>query len=155
MPAENVQDYPRPPALEPVTERLRVVLAGTIIADTDRGFRVLETHHPPTYYIPVADILEGALVPVPGSSWCEWKGRAQYFDAKAAGITSHRAAWGYPNPTARFALLKDHVAFYPERMEACFVRDELVEAQPGSFYGGWVTSNLRGIVKGGPGTLGW
>ncbi len=155
LPTENVQDYPRPPALEAVTFRLRVILAGTVIADTERGYRVLETHHPPTYYLPMADIRAGALIPARGSSWCEWKGKAQYFDVKSGGVVSHKAAWHYPEPTARFAQLKDHVAFYPERMEACFVSDELVDAQPGSFYGGWVTSNLTGIIKGGRGTEGW
>ncbi|MDJ0860564.1 MAG: DUF427 domain-containing protein [Dinoroseobacter sp.] len=152
---ENVQNYPRPPALEPVGARLRVVLSGAVIADTTQGFRVLETHHPPTYYIPIPDVLAGVLQPAAGRSWCEWKGQAQYFDVKANDVVSHKAAWGYPEPTARFVALRDHVAFYPERMEACFVGDEMVESQPGSFYGGWVTSNLTGIVKGGPGTEGW
>jgi uncharacterized protein (DUF427 family) len=152
---EDVQDYPRPPALEPVGVRLRVVFSGLVVAETVKGLRVLETHHAPTYYFPPEDILKTALVPAPGSSFCEWKGRARYFDVKADRMVSHKAAWSYSAPTARFAALKDYVAFYPERMEACFVGEELASEQPGTFYGGWVTSNLRGIVKGGPGTEGW
>lgn len=152
---ENVQDYPRPPALEPARVPLRAILSGTVIAETTRGFRVLETHHAPTYYFPPEDILAGSLLETRGRSWCEWKGEARYFDAKAQGVVSHKAAWSYPKPTAAFAAIAGYVAFYPERLEACFVGDELVTNQPGSFYGGWVTSNLTGIVKGEPGTEGW
>jgi uncharacterized protein (DUF427 family) len=152
---ENVQDYPRPPALERVSLRLRVVLSGTVVAETMQGYRVLETHHPPTYYFPPADIRSGALSPSPGRSWCEWKGQARYFDVQANGMVSHKAAWSYPQATDRFAEIADYVAFYPERLEACFVGDELVQTQPGAVYGGWVTANLRGLIKGGPGTEGW
>lgn len=152
---EDVQDYPRPPALEPVGVRLRAMLGGRVVAETVHGMRVLETHHAPTYYFPPDDILPSALTHAPGRSFCEWKGQAQYFDVTSAGVVSHKAAWGYPRPTARFSTIKDFVAFYPERMEACFVGQELVTAQPGTFYGGWVTSNLRGIVKGAPGTERW
>jgi uncharacterized protein (DUF427 family) len=152
---ENVQDYPRPPALAPAGARLRVVLGGETIADTSRGLRVLETHHAPTYYLPMEDVAEGALTPCAGRSFCEWKGRAEYFDLRAGGQVARKAAWTYPAPTPGFAPLKGHVAFYPGLMEACFVDEERVRAQPGDFYGGWVTSNLTGIVKGGPGTRGW
>ena len=155
LPIENVQDYPRPPALEPVGVRLRVILSGTVVAETLAGQRVLETHHAPTYYFPPDDIRPGVLIPAPGRSYCEWKGTAHYFDVSANGMVSHKAAWAYSAPTARFAVIKDYVAFYPERMEACFVGDLLVTEQPGAFYGGWVTPNLRGTVKGGPGTQGW
>lgn len=155
LPPENVQTYPRPPALEPARAHLRAVLAGTVIAETTQGFRVLETHHPPTYYIPPEDVLPGALLPSPARSWCEWKGEARYFDAKANGMVSYKAAWHYPKATDQFAPIAGYFAFYPERLEACFVNDELVENQPGSFYGGWVTSNLTGIIKGRPGTEGW
>lgn len=155
LPRENVLDYPRPPALERVDLRLRVVLSGVVVAQTTRGFRVLETYHPPTYYFPPEDVLPGALLPAPGRSQCEWKGTARYFDAKTGDMVSHKAAWSYPNPTPGFRPIADYVAFYPERVEACFVGDELVGSQPGSFYGGWVTSNLTGMIKGGPGTAGW
>ncbi|MDJ0627449.1 MAG: DUF427 domain-containing protein [Rhodobacter sp.] len=155
LPSENVQDYPRPPAVEPVAMRLRVILGGAVIADSRDGLRVLETHHAPTYYFPKHDILPGALHPAPGSSFCEWKGRAQYLDVSGGPHRVAQAAWSYPRPTPAFAALAGHVAFYSGKMEACFVGDERVLSQPGDFYGGWVTGNLTGIVKGGPGTRGW
>ena len=155
LPRENVQDYPRPPALEPVAETLRVVLGGVEVVRSTGAFRVLETHHAPTYYIPPGDVLEGALQPVGGGSVCEWKGRARYFDVTAGGVTARRAAWSYPDPTPRFAPIRDCLAFYPALMEACFVGEAAVRPQPGDFYGGWVTDNLDGIVKGAPGTLHW
>jgi len=153
--AENVQDYPRPPALERVELPLRVVLGGTTVAETVRGFRVCETHHAPTYYIPPEDVAPGALAPAGGASLCEWKGRAAYWDVTAGGETRPRAAWSYPAPTPSFAPIRDHLAFYPGAMEACYVGDIRVTPQPGDFYGGWVTPNLEGTVKGGPGTRWW
>jgi len=152
---ENVQQYPRPPALEPVAEVLRVVFGGAEIARTTAGFRVLETHHAPTYYLPPTDIVRGTLRPAGGGSLCEWKGRAAYFDVVVGGARAARAAWSYPDPTRGFAPIRGFVAFYAHAMEACFVGDEQVTPQPGDFYGGWVTGNLDGIVKGGPGTLHW
>jgi uncharacterized protein (DUF427 family) len=152
---ENVQHYPRPPALEPVAERLSVMLGGVEIAATTRGFRVLETHHAPTYYFPPEDVRQGALRPSAGRTLCEWKGVARYFDVVAEPREELRAAWSYPNPTPVFAPIAGFVAFYPGRMDACFVGDMQVRPQPGDFYGGWVTPNLDGIVKGGPGTEGW
>lgn len=152
---ENVQHYPRPPALEPVTARLSVVFAGVGIAATERGFRVLETHHAPTYYFPPEDVAPGALRPSAGRTLCEWKGVARYFDVIAGPREELRAAWSYPNPTPAFSPIAGFIAFYPGQMEACFVGDVQVRAQPGDFYGGWVTPNLDGIVKGGPGTEGW
>lgn len=151
---ENVQPYPRPPAIQPVKQRIAVRLGGKIIADTVMAFRVLETHHAPAYYIPPGDIT-GILVPSEGQSWCEWKGDARYFDVVSGDVTARRAAWAYDNPSPRFELLSGHVAFYCGLMEACYVGEETVKPQPGDFYGGWVTSNLDGIVKGGRGTEGW
>jgi uncharacterized protein (DUF427 family) len=153
--SENVQDYPRPPALEPVAERLSVVLGGVEIAATTRGFRVLETHHASTYYVPPGDVAEGALRPAGGRSVCEWKGAARYFDVIAGAREALRAAWAYPHPTGAFAPIAGFVAFYPGQMDACLVGDVEVRPQPGGFYGGWVTPNLTGIVKGSPGTEGW
>lgn len=152
---EHVQDYPRPPRIEPVPQRLRVIFAGRVVAETTRGLRVLETHHPPTYYFPPEDVLSGALHAVQGTSFCEWKGRATYFDLRLDGLRSGRAAWCYAAPTRDFAALAGFPAFYPERVEAAFVGDVPVTNQPGSFYGGWVTPNLTGLIKGGPGTEGW
>ena len=151
---ENVQDYPRPPALEPVPQSLRLILGGEIVAETARALRVLETHHAPTYYIPPQDVL-ATLIPARGTSFCEWKGRAVYFDVRAGGRLAARAAWSYPSPTAAFSALAGHVSFYASAMDACFVGEERVMPQPGDFYGGWVTANLQGRIKGAPGSEGW
>ncbi len=155
MNTERVWDYPRPPRLEPVPQRLRVVLAGVTIADTVAGFRVLETSHPPTYYLPRGDILASALVPAAGQSFCEWKGVATYFDVVGGVRRLERVAWTYERPSPNFAALAGCVAFYAGPMDACFVDDEQVTPQPGGFYGGWVTRNLVGPFKGSPGTSGW
>ena len=119
------------------------------------AFRVLETHHAPTYYVPTAAVLAGALQPASGRSLCEWKGAAQYFDVVAGDRVARRAAWCYPTPTPAFAAIAGHVAFYPGAMDLCSVAGVAVTPQPGDFYGGWVTPNLSGIVKGAPGTRGW
>jgi uncharacterized protein (DUF427 family) len=152
---ESVWDYPRPPRLEPSARRIRVVFGGVTIADSTRALRVLETSHPPTYYIPLDDIVREQLEPVTGGTYCEWKGDASYFDVVSGDRRASRAAWTYKRPSRPFAALRDHVAFYAEPMEACFVDDEQVKPQPGNFYGGWVTSSIVGPFKGGPGTAGW
>ncbi len=152
---ESVWDYPRPPRLEPVSARLRVVLGGVTVAETTRGWRVLETSHPPNYYFPPADILGGALEPAKGTSFCEWKGRAHYFTVHGGVREAPQAAWAYASPSPAFGAIADHVAFYVAPMDACFVDDELVTAQPGGFYGGWITSVVVGPFKGDPGTRGW
>lgn len=152
---ESAWSYPRPPRLERVAARLRVVLGGQTIADTLAGWRVLETSHPPVYYLPPEDIRPGALAPAPGRSLCEWKGAARYLDVIGGGGRAARAAWTYPDPSAPFASIRDHVAFYAGPMEACFVGDERARPQPGGFYGGWITSAIVGPFKGEPGTQGW
>ena len=154
MPRENVQSYPRPPALEPVPQRIRVRLGGQIVAETTRALRVLETHHAPTYYLPPGDI-HATLRPAQGTSFCEWKGVARYYDVVAGDVTAPRAAWAYDRPTARFAPIADHVAFYAGLMDEVWVGDLRVIPQPGDFYGGWVTPNLDGQIKGAPGTRHW
>jgi len=151
---ENVQSYPRPPALEPVPPRITIRLGGVLVAETTRALRVLETHHAPSYYLPPEDI-QAALRPVNGSSYCEWKGAARYFDVIVAGKTALRAAWAYDRPTASFAALAGHVAFYAGLMDEAWVGDLRVIPQPGDFYGGWVTPNLDGRIKGAPGTQHW
>jgi uncharacterized protein (DUF427 family) len=152
---ESVWEYPRPPRLEPTTKRLRVVLGGEVIAETTRGFRVLETSHPPNYYFPPDDVRAGALEPAKGESFCEFKGRAHYFTVHGGGRVATEGAWGYADPSPAFAPIKDHVAFYAGRMDACFVDDEQVTPQDGGFYGGWITADLEGPFKGGPGTRSW
>ncbi len=152
---ESVWDYPRPPRVEPVAKRLSVIFNRVTIADTMRGWRVLETSHPPVYYFPAADVRMAHLVAVSGSSFCEWKGTASYFDVAVDGAFARRAAWTFRAPTASFAVIKDHVAFYAQLMDACFVGDEQVTPQPGGFYGGWITRDIIGPFKGEPGTAGW
>lgn len=152
---ESVWDYPRPPRLEPTSRRLRVVFAGVAIADTLRGYRVLETSHPPVYYIPPADIQMQHLRPASGGSFCEWKGQAGYYSVVVGDRRAEDAAWYYASPTSSFALIAGAVAFYASKMDACYVDDELVTPQPGGFYGGWITADVVGPFKGGPGSWGW
>ena len=152
---EIVADYPRPPRLEPARRQVRIVFAGQTILDTDAAWRVLETYHPPSFYLPVAAFAPGTLVPTARTSFCEWKGHAHYYDVQAAGRIAKDAAWGYPDPSTAFRRILDHVAVYPGVMDACFVDDERVTPQEGGFYGGWITSELVGPFKGGPGTLFW
>jgi uncharacterized protein (DUF427 family) len=152
---ESVWDYPRPPRLERTARRLRVVFAGRTIADTVAGWRVLETSHPPVYYLPPADVDAGVLALAAGSSFCEFKGRASYYDLVAGPLRSERAAWFYPAPARAFAPIANHLAFYASRVEACYVDDERVVAQAGDFYGGWVTKDVVGPFKGDAGTWGW
>ncbi|MEM6887446.1 MAG: DUF427 domain-containing protein [Pseudomonadota bacterium] len=154
LPTENVHDYPRPPALQPVTYPLLVKLGGSIAAKTNAGLRVLETHHAPTYYFPPDSIL-ALLTPSGGQSYCEWKGQARYFDVACGDAVVARAAWTYEKPSDGFRQIAGYLAFYANLMEACFVAGEAARPQPGSFYGGWVTSNLEGIPKGARGTEHW
>ena len=152
---ESVWDYPRPPALVPSAEHVRVVLGGVVIADTRAALRILETSHPPTYYLPIADFRPGALRAASGGSFCEWKGDASYVDLLGGDQVAVRAGWYYPTPTADFAALVDHVAVYPGAVDACTVDGEVVRPQPGDFYGGWVTDRVVGPFKGEPGTRFW
>ena len=152
---ESVWDYPRPPALVTSDALVEVVLGGVTVASTRRSLRVLETSHPPTYYLPAADFLDGVLVPVEGSTFCEWKGAASYFDLVSDTRTAPRAGWTYPTPTGGFEALVDHVAVMPGLVDRCTVDGEVVRAQAGGFYGGWITDDVVGPFKGDPGTLGW
>jgi len=152
---ESVWDYPRPPRVEPCPHRVRVEFNGETLADTRRGYRLLETSHPPTYYIPQVDITMEFLKQNARRSFCEFKGDARYWDICAGARTSIAAAWSYPSPTPPYASLRDHLAFYAHRVDGCFVDEERVQPQEGDFYGGWITSNIRGPFKGGPGTRGW
>jgi uncharacterized protein (DUF427 family) len=150
-----VWDYPRPPALEPTTAHLLVALGGVQIAETRRAYRVLETSHPPNYYFPPEDVLPGVLARVDGSSFCEWKGRAHYFDVRGDHRVVKNAAWGYDAPSERFEPIRGYVAFYPGLMDACLADGLPVTPQDGGFYGGWITTKVVGPFKGGPGTRGW
>ncbi len=152
---EIVADYPRPPRLEPAHRRVRIVFAGRTILDTGAAWRVLETFHAPSFYLPVAAFAPGTLVQTARTSVCEWKGPARYYSIHAGGRVAADVAWGYPNPTPAFLPIRDHVAVYAGAMDACFVGDERVVPQDGGFYGGWITPELVGPFKGGPGTLFW
>lgn len=152
---ESVWDYPRPPRLERSEKHIQVVFNGVVVADTRRAYRVLETSHPPVYYIPPDDIAMDYLHVSEGASFCEWKGRAGYYTLTVGDRRVHDAAWFYAEPTAPFAPIAGYLAFYPGKMDACYVNGERVIAQPGDFYGGWITSDIVGPFKGAPGTLGW
>ena len=143
-------------ALSVSTALTAPMLAGSALAaDSTVKLRVLETRHPPTYYLPVAAFADGVLQPADGSSWCEWKGAAAYLDLVTSGVRVARGAWTYPRPSAGFEAIRHHVSLYPGRVDAVTVDGETVRPQEGGFYGGWVTDRVVGPFKGGPGTVGW
>ena len=152
---ESVWDYPRPPRIEETARQVKVVFSGEVIADTRRAKRVLETSHPPVYYIPPEDIRMEYLIKTSRRTWCEWKGQASYCGLSVGGRQVKDAAWFYPNPAPGYEAIQGYLAFYPGRMDACYVDGERIEAQPGDFYGGWITDDIVGPFKGGPGTAGW
>ena len=152
---ESVWAYPRPAIAEPTSARIVIEHRGRIIADTRAAIRTLETSHPPSYYIPRGDIADGVLRRAEGSSFCEWKGAATYWDVVVDGVIVPRVGWSYANPTRPFASLRDHVAFYAAPFDRCSVAGETVTPQPGDFYGGWITAALAGPFKGIPGSRGW
>jgi uncharacterized protein (DUF427 family) len=148
---ESVWDYPRPPRVERMNQRVTVDVDGQCVVDTRDVVRVLETSHPPVYYLPVSAFAPGVLQPAPGQTSCEFKGNARYLSVGSAV----GAAWFYPTPTRGYEELADRVAVYPGAVERCTVDGELVVAQEGDFYGGWITSRVVGPFKGAPGTWGW
>lgn len=152
---ESVWDYPRPPKLEKSDKKIRVIFNGKTIAESHNAKRVLETSHPPVYYIPPGDVKMQYLEREAGSSYCEWKGQAHYYSVTVGDRTCEKAAWSYASPNNNFEAIKDHIAFYPHKMDACYVDEEEVRAQEGSFYGGWITDDIVGPFKGGRGTMGW
>jgi uncharacterized protein (DUF427 family) len=152
---ESVWDYPRPPRVEPVPERLRVIVDGEVLAETTRGLRVLETAGAPVYYFPSADVRMDRLAPSPHHSVCEWKGDASYYRYATARRTIENVAWTYPQPKPGYEAVRDHLAFYGGRVDEAWVGDERATPQPGHFYGGWVTARIVGPIKGEPGSSGW
>lgn len=147
---ESVWDYPRPPALVASEKHVVVRLGDRLVAETRAAYRVLETSHPPTWYLPPDSVVDGALTLAPGSTWCEWKGAATYYDV--LGVS--RAGWAYDDPTSGFVPMTGYLAFHPRMLE-CWVDDERVRPQEGGFYAGWITDDVVGPFKGGPGSLGW
>ncbi len=152
---EDVGTYPRPPLLETAPYPITITFGGEEIVSTRGAYRVLETYHPPTYYIPPGDVAEGVLSPNAQKSICEWKGPARYFNVTGGGKTLEASAWCYPNPVARFSLIRDYLAFYCHPMDRCLVDGIEATPQPGNFYGGWVTPWITGPIKGAPGTTHW
>lgn len=152
---ESVWDYPRPPRLAGGDKHVQVIFAGTVVADSRRAVRVLETSHPPVFYIPPQDVRTDLLRRTQTSSACEFKGRAEYWTLSLGEHEAVDVAWSYPRPAAGFGAIRDFLAFYPSRVEACFVNGERVQAQAGDFYGGWITGEIKGPFKGGAGTWGW
>ena len=152
---ESVWDYPRPPRLELSGKPIQIVFNNAIIADTNKAYRVLETSHPPVYYLPPQDVKLEYLQSTSQQSFCEWKGWAKYYSLIVGDKEAINVAWSYPEPTSSFAAIKDYIAFYAGPMDACYVNGEKVIPQPGGFYGGWITSDVVGPFKGEKGTWGW
>ena len=152
---ESVWDYPRPPRLERSTRHVVVRFGGVVVAETRAAWRVLETTHPPGWYVPRADVTAGALLGTDQTSFCEFKGTAVYWTVVGGGLTRPDSAWSYPRPSRGFEPMADAVAFYPALMDECTVDGEVVRPQAGGFYGGWITDDVVGPFKGEPGTWGW
>jgi uncharacterized protein (DUF427 family) len=155
---ESVWDYPRPPRVEASSRLVEVHFGGIQLAASRRALRVLETSQPPVYYLPSEDVRMEFLLPSDRQSWCEWKGLASYYhlvSPSSAGGRVENAAWYYPDPTVPYKEIRNYIAFYPHAVEACYVDGERVQAQPGGFYGGWITRDVLGPFKGAPGTSDW
>ncbi len=153
---ESVWDYPRPPRLERSPKHIQIIFNGVTIADSQNTYRVLETSHPPMYYIPTDDIeMKYLRLNTNKRTFCEWKGIANYYTLKVEDKEAVNAGWFYANPTPEFTAIKNYIAFYPSKMDACYVDGEKVTPQPGDFYGGWITKDITGPFKGAPGTWGW
>jgi uncharacterized protein (DUF427 family) len=150
-----VWDYPRPPSADVSPRHVVVELGGIVLADTTRAVRVCETSHPPVYYVPRADVSDGVLERADGSSWCEWKGAATYWDAVVDGRRVPAVGWSYEEPARGYQQLRGAVAFYPGKVDRALVDGEVVRPQPGDFYGGWITAEVVGPFKGGPTSLWW
>ena len=154
-PVESVWDYPRPPRVDRVEWRVRVVHAGATIVDAPEAIRVLETSQPPAYYVSAEFVDLALLERSDRRTLCEWKGVADYADIVVNDRRVTAAGWTYPSPTAAFEAIRDHWAFYAQKADECWIDDERVTSNEGAFYGGWVTVNVTGPFKGAPGTSHW
>ncbi len=152
---KSVWDYPRPPKLEPFNKTIEIIFNGELIVQTNKAYRVLETSHPPVYYLPPEDITQKYLVPSDSSTYCEWKGRGSYYHVKVKDKLVQDAAWYYSSPTKAFEAIKNYPAFYAHKMDKCTIDGEVVTPQPGNFYGGWITKDIVGPFKGIDGSWGW
>lgn len=152
---ESVWDYPRPPRFEPVSKHIEVIFNGVTLADTHRAVRVLETSHPPVYYIPVEDVRSEFLTRTQHTSYCEFKGIANYYTITVNGKSAPDAAWSYLTASPDARSIEGYIAVYPSLMDACMVDGEQARPQAGGYYGGWITKEIKGPFKGEPGTSGW
>lgn len=152
---ESVWDYPRPPALRTRRCRVEVLLGGVVVAGADEILEVLETSHPPSVYLHRSAFAVDSVIDADGTSWCEFKGRARYLDVLGGAQRARRAGWYYADPAPGYERLSDRIALYPGRVDECRLDGEVVRAQDGGFYGGWITSKVAGPFKGAPGTLAW
>ena len=154
-PVESVWDFPRPPRLERVDWRVRVVHGGLLIVDAPAAIRVLETSQPPTYYVEEQYVRMDCLARTKHATYCEWKGNASYADVVSSEPAAENAAWTYDEPSHGFEEIEGRWAFYAQKLDECWLDDERVEGNPGLFYGGWITANVVGPFKGAPGTENW
>ncbi|MEM6359856.1 MAG: DUF427 domain-containing protein [Bacteroidota bacterium] len=152
---ESVWDYPRPPRLEKFNKTIEIFFNDICITQTNQGYRVLETSHPPVYYIPFEEVKEGRLLPSDHTTYCEWKGAGSYYDLLVNGKFVHDAAWYYDKPMRGFEAITGYPAFYAQKMDKCLIDGVEVKPQPGGFYGGWITPDIVGPFKGEEGTWGW
>ncbi len=152
---ESVWNYPRPPRCEASSRLVEIIFNGVRIAETRRAIRVLETSHPPTWYLPPDDVLVEHLVRNGHQTFCEFKGVAISYDVVVGDRVAAGAAWCYPDPAAGYESIARFIAFYPAPMDACTVDGEPAVPQPGAYYGGWITADVAGPFKGEPGSEGW
>jgi len=152
---ESVWNYPRPPRLVRVHQQIRVEFGGLVLAETTQAYRLLETASPPVYYFPPVDVRIAYLMPSVKQTVCKWKGLARYWSLRVQKRVALDAAWSYPNPREEYEVIRDYFAFYPGKLDACYVGKQKVKPQPGEFYGGWITSKILGPFKGEPGTEFW
>jgi uncharacterized protein (DUF427 family) len=150
----SVWDFPRPPQIALDAREVVIRWGDVEVARTRRAVRVLETSHPPSFYLPWSDVARHLLQSAPGNSMCEWKGPARYWTLSDGERQLPAVAWSYPQPMAGAEALADCVAFYPALLD-CRVDGAKVLSQPGGFYGGWITPELVGPFKGAPGSQGW
>eukprot|EP01113_Clastostelium_recurvatum_P029377 TRINITY_DN3544_c0_g1_i1.p1 TRINITY_DN3544_c0_g1~~TRINITY_DN3544_c0_g1_i1.p1 ORF type:complete len:177 (+),score=32.86 TRINITY_DN3544_c0_g1_i1:30-533(+) len=152
---ESVWNYPRPPKLERTEHRIRIVFNGVELANSTKAWRLLETSHPPTYYIPAEDIKMEHLRELPGTTFCEFKGYATYYDVQVGDKVARQSAWAYLKPTPGYEGIANCYGFYANKMDECYVGDERATPQPGDYYAGWVTKDIVGPFKGIPGSRFW
>jgi uncharacterized protein (DUF427 family) len=152
---ESVWDYPRPPKIEKTSKHLKVVVQNTLIAETRKGLRILETSHPPVYLFPPENVKMEFLKPNLEIAFCEFKGKTNYYDVKVDSQILYDVAWVYFKPTSLFEAIRGYIGFFAHKTDGCFVDGEQITPQEGGFYSGWITKDIVGPFKGGSGTWDW